>query len=205
MCKICGNKTVEITINGLKYDFCENCGFLAKSEEYFLDSINEYNRYLKHNNNDDFGYIEYQKKFLNEIREFLGENNLDFGCGDNHILANILNENGYFCSFYDLYFYPHEEYEKRLYDAIILEEVIEHLKDPISVLKHLVNLVKSDGVLIIRTQFIIDDVFNKNWWYLRDSTHISFFDEKTFSFICKLFSLSIIYCNSKDLIILKKA
>ena len=130
---------------------------------------------------------------------------LDFGCGNNHILANIINENNINSSYFDIYFYPDESYKKSLYDAIIMEEVIEHLSDPVSVLKELISLLEENGKLIIKTMFIKEDTNLKNWWYLRDITHISFFSFKTFSYLSKLLSLEIIYCNDKDLIILQKA
>ena len=158
-----------------------------------------------HNNSNNDDYVKYQEKFYMQIKDFLGENVLDFGCGDNHILSDILIKNGIKSSYYDLYFYPDENYKKHLYNAIILEEVIEHLKDPKEVLSSLILLLNSKGKLIIRTQFIPKDVFNKKWWYLRDTTHISFFDLKTFLYLSKLLSLQIIYCNDKDLIIFEKA
>ena len=204
MCKICNNITIKKVINKLSYDFCPYCGFLSKDESYYLDSENEFKRYLEHNNNDNIGYISYQEKFYIEIEKFLGNDVLDYGCGDNHVLANIIKKNNKNVFYYDLYFYPDESFKKHFYDAIILEEVIEHIADPLTLLKYLMKLLKKDGKLIIRTMFIPRDVFDKNWWYLRDSTHISFFDLKTFEYICKLLSMSIIYCNDKDLIILQK-
>ena len=204
MCKICGSLTKKITINKLNYDFCEKCGFLCKTADFILSSEDEYNRYLLHNNSSNDNYINYQENFFNEIKDFLGEKNLDYGCGDNHILANILTKNNYETLFYDLYFYPNENYEKHRYNAIILEEVIEHLNKPLDVLDRLVSLLEKDGKLIIRTNLIPPNVFDGKWWYLRDTTHISFFDIKTFQYISNLFSLSIIYCNDKDLIVFEK-
>lgn len=204
MCKICNNISINKIINKLTYDFCPFCEFLSKKEEHHLDSENEFKRYLEHNNNDNIGYVNYQEKFYNQIEKFLGLFVLDYGCGDNHILANIINKNNIKCYYYDLYFYPDENYKKHLYDAIVLEEVIEHIADPVNTLTKLLPLLKSGGKFIIRTMFMPTDVFTKNWWYLRDSTHISFFNLKTFSYISKLLSLQIIYCNDKDLIILQK-
>lgn len=85
-----------------------------------------------------------------------------------------------------------------------MEEVIEHLSEPVNVVKELVKLLNDKGKIIIRTQFIPSDIFSKNWWYLRDTTHVSFFNLKTFNYLCEVFPLSIIYCNEKDLIILQK-
>ena len=204
MCKICGQTTREILIDKIKYDSCDSCGFLAKTTQFIPDSEEEYNRYLLHDNNSNDGYILYQEKFYNDIQKFLGQRVLDYGCGNNHILSDIIEKNGHNSSYYDLYFYPDENYKKASYDAIILEEVIEHLSNPLEVLRELVLLLEKDGNLIIRTQFIPTDLLEKKWWYLRDITHISFFNFQTFEYLSKLLSLQIIYCNEKDLIILKK-
>lgn len=205
MCKICKNETVIKEIGKIKYNYCLNCGFLCKEDSFVLNCDEEFARYKKHNNDYNIDYVKYQEKFFHEISGFLGNKALDFGCGNHHILADIINQNNINCNYYDLYFYPDKNYEKHLYDAIILEEVIEHIKDPLPLLKHLVTFLNDSGKLIIRTLLIPSDIFDKNWWYLRDSTHISFFDLKTFLFICDYLKLKIIYFNDKDLIILQKA
>lgn len=204
MCKICKNKTIDKAIKNINYHFCPFCGFLAKDDSVILDSDKEFERYQKHDNNDNMGYVKYQEDFYQMIKDYLGKNVLDYGCGNGHILANIINKNEHVCSYYDLYFYPKENIEKSLYNAIILEEVVEHLKDPVLVLSNVIKFLDSNGNLIIRTRFIPSNVFDSDWWYLRDTTHISFFDIKTFEYLSKVFGLEIIYCNDKDLIILKK-
>ncbi len=204
MCKICGSLTKSVKINKINYEFCENCGFLRKTDEFILSSKDEFDRYLNHNNSNNEGYVKYQENFLNEIHKFLGKKVLDYGCGDNHILADILSQNGFESMYYDLYFYPDIKYKKHLYDAIILEEVIEHLKEPMDVLNDLITLIDKGGKIIVRTNLIPTNVFEGNWWYLRDTTHISFFDIKTFKYISNLLPLAIIYCNDKDLIIFEK-
>ena len=201
MCKICGFETKDIFINKQLYEKCLNCGYLAKRENNYVSKEEEYKRYLLHDNNLNNDYIEYQTKFFLEIKEFLGELNLDYGAGNMHILANILNEHGYKTNYYDLFFYDDESYKNNEYDSIILEEVIEHLKNPMEVLRSLMKLLKPNGRIIIRTNFIVDNL--NNWWYLRDITHIGFFDVKTFNYICDILGLEIIYCNEKHLIILK--
>ena len=205
MCKICKNETIVKQIGKIMYHYCEKCGFLSKDEDHILSSEDELLRYQQHNNNTNDSYVKYQENFYKEIAPFLGENVLDFGCGDNHVLADIINKNNKKSDYYDLYFYPNKNYKKHLYDAIILEEVIEHLKDPIDIINQLISNLKVGGKFIIRTMMIPTDVFTSNWWYLRDSTHISFFDIKTFETICELLDLKIIYFNDKDLIILQKA
>ena len=133
------------------------------------------------------------------INEYLTGKTLDFGCGDNHILATLIG-----ADYYDKYFYPNENYLHEIYDTIIMEEVIEHLVNPLDELAKLVNVLTNKGKLIIRTQLLKTDADLEKWWYLRDETHVCFYSYQTFKRICELFSLKIIYCNDKDLIILKK-
>lgn len=204
MCKICGFKTEKITINSVLYHKCLNCGFLSKDESYIISDEMEYERYKLHNNNDE-NYLTYQNNFYEMIKDYLNGDILDYGCGDNHVLSTILCKNGYDSFYYDLYFYKNEDVFVKSYDVIILEEVIEHLMEPILVLKRLSKLLKKDGRLIIRTNFIKDGTNLNSWWYLRDITHISFFTLNSFSICSQLLGLNIIYCNEKDIIIMKKA
>ena len=95
-----------------------------------------------------------------------------------------------------------EDIEK--YDTIILEEVIEHLKEPLEDLMRLSLILNDAGKLIIRTRLFNEETDLPNWWYLRDQTHICFFSYQTFKKICELLNLRIIYCNDVDLIILQK-
>ena len=203
LCKICGKNTISLSIKGVNYEKCEHCGFLSKKDEFILSPSEEYNRYLLHDNDKSEGYFKYQEKFYFEIKNYLVNKVLDYGCGNNHMLVNVMEKYGLKSSYYDLYFYNNTNYEKDRYKAIILEEVIEHLKDPIEVLTHLYNLLETGGNFIIRTRFVSDEL-NHDWWYLRDSTHISFFSVKTFIFLCSIFNMKIIYCNDIDVIILKK-
>lgn len=203
MCKICGNSTKLLSINNIFYRKCSLCDFLFKTDEYILSSKSEFERYKLHNNNDQ-GYIDYQKNFYNDIKGFLYGKVLDYGCGDNHVLASIISDSGFDSSFYDLYFYHDEKVLNEKYDIIILEEVIEHLKDPLGEIKKLLEILNNSGKIIIRTQLLNYKVDLSKWWYLRDSTHISFFSFKTFKYICELFNLNIIYCNDKDILVLEK-
>lgn len=204
MCKICGFKTEKLIINSILYHRCTNCGFLRKDEKHLLDDNEEFERYQKHNNNDE-NYVSYQRNFYLQIEQYLFNDVLDFGCGDNHVLSSIIKENGFNSYFYDLYFYNDETIFSKLYDVIILEEVIEHIENPLFLLKRLIEMLKVDGKIIIRTNMLKDTINLNSWWYLRDTTHISFFTYHSFLICSQLLGMNIIYCNEKDLIIMKKA
>lgn len=203
MCKICGFKTEKREINNITYHVCRNCDFLFKDDAHLLSKELEFNRYKQHNNNDE-NYFNYLSNVYDGISSYVCGRVLDYGCGDNHFLANIVSNNGYICDYYDLYFYPDENYLNNKYHTIILSEVIEHLSNPLSELEKLVSILEKDGHLIIKTNLLNENINLNSWWYLRDSTHVCFYSYKTFLKVCELFSLEIIYCNDKDLIILKK-
>ena len=199
MCKICKKNSKNLQVGKLQYAFCDECCFLEKMPNHFLSDELEMKRYQLHDNDGNNEYIKYQKKFAEEIMPFLGNRILDFGCGESHTLATILN-----ASYYDKFFYPNRKPLESRYDSIILEEVIEHLKEPLEELMDLSKVLNDSGNLIIRTRFLNEDTDLSNWWYLRDQTHVCFFSYQTFEKICELLNLRIIYCNDVDLIILQK-
>ena len=199
MCKICKKNSINIQLGKLCYAVCDECCFLEKKSNHYLSDELEMKRYQLHDNDGNVEYINYQKKFAEEIKVFLGNKILDFGCGESHTLATILN-----ASFYDKFFYPNPKALESKYDTIILEEVIEHLKEPLEDLMRLSLILNDAGKLIIRTRLFNEETDLPNWWYLRDQTHICFFSYQTFKKICELLNLRIIYCNDVDLIILQK-
>lgn len=204
MCKICKMQTEPLMLRGLKYHYCSNCGFLAKDDRLIVSLDKEYERYKLHHNDLDLGYQNYQNQFLEAIKPFLRGKIFDFGCGDNHVLSTLLAQNGFASFYYDKFFYKDLAVFNQKYGTIILEEVIEHLAYPLETLKKLATILTKDGVFIIRTNLFNEKTNLENWWYLRDITHLSFFQEKTFLEICKSLLLHFIYSNGKDIIILGK-
>lgn len=81
------------------------------------------------------------------------------------------------------------------YDVIICADVLEHLVNPLSVLKTLKQLLKKDGVIIIsipNVAFILQRIllFFGKFDYtphggIMDSTHLRFFTKKSIQQLCK--------------------
>jgi len=200
MCNICGNETIKLKINNISYDFCNNCYFLAKDRLNYLSEIKEKERYLNHNN-DTLDYYHFQESFFESIKEYIGSNVLDFGCGKDQVLINVLKNNKVNATGYDYYFLPNK-YDINSFDTVIIEEVIEHLKNPIETLKSLINRNNPSFKIIIKTELFSDVNSLNNWWYLRDSTHIGFYHQKTFEKIAEILNLKILFSNKKNIIIL---
>ena len=197
-CGVCGSIFTYKLIDKIEYYYCNTCELLLKNEKHLLISKMEKERYLNHKY--DNNYYEYILKIYEEIRPLIiGKCILDYGCGQEDVLSKVLNSKGFECFSYDKYF-KICEYENRKYDTIILIEVIEHIYEVFEKLNELKDLLNKGGRLIIKTK-LHDNNF-KNWWYLRDSTHISFMSKITIDKICDKLSLKKVWVNS-NLIVLE--
>ncbi len=173
---LCQNEMITIKIMNNEYEQCGKCGLLLKKRH--PSSKEEKERYDHHI--VDSSYLNYIQKTYKKIESYIkiGET-LDFGCGKIKALEKTMKEEGRNCDSYDLYYFPNLLFKK--YDTIILIEVFEHLKDLKHDLSFLFHLLKSKGRIIIITQPYEEEYLN-DWWYLRDSTHVTFIKKNTFTF-----------------------
>ncbi len=210
-CRICSNPVKIIKDNKLNKEFysCDACRFISLKEEFIVSEAEEKKRYLAHNNSlDDPKYVDYLKGFVKEaVDPFMAniKNALDYGCGPAPVLAHILEEKGIKTKIYDKFFFPGQTYKQNSYDLITLTEVIEHLIDPVRILKELAGLLNHDGYICAMTMFHPENeqLFLK-WWYKYDITHISFFSLKTMQYIAGLLDLEIVKHNFKNICVFKK-
>lgn len=82
-----------------------------------------------------------------------------------------------------------KELPNNYFDAIIFNDVLEHLYDPYSALEKLKNKLSPTGVIVASIpnirffRFFFDFVFKGNWEYtpngIMDKTHIRFFTKKS--------------------------
>ena len=179
-------------------------GLICKNKADFISLDLQKERYLKHNNKRiDSDYMAYQKKIWSQfISKFmLMPDVLDYGCGEEAPLKYI---SGSDMDLYDLFFYPDASVFSKQYNTIILIEVVEHFESPIETFKLLNQMLKPNGRLIIQTEFIPKDKPIQTWWYLRDETHVCFYDLNVFKYLSNHLGLEIIYTNHKNRIVLQK-
>lgn len=193
---LCKNEMIAVTYSNIKFLQCPNCNYLKKCK---LPSDTEsITRYDKHVCDDN--YVLYMNKIYDEIKEYLVRNTtLDYGCGKIHLLSDILNNNGYNSSYYDLYYYNIEIPNK--VDNIILIEVFEHISDPVMLLTNLKKHLTNNGRIIIKTEVVVKNL--NNWWYLRDITHVSFVSFDYMKVLSNELGFDLIYDKDKSLFILK--
>lgn len=190
----CKDKMEEIIINKNEYFKCNNCGYLMKKN--ILSDELQKKRYDSHI--CDASYYEYMNKIYASIKNYIyGSSILDYGCGKVHALSDILNSNGYHCSYYDLFYYPNLENKK--YDSIILIEVFEHILEPYKLLNNLKEMLNKNGKIIVMTKPIIQDI--NNWWYLRDTTHVSFVEARTMKKLADMLLMKLLYIEELSLFV----
>jgi len=171
------------------YSICNVCGLIFVPRSELISTQDERARYGHHQNeSEDPAYFNYLSKIVNDCIPSLkpGDEGLDFGCGPSPLMAKIFSSRGFTADSYDLYFHPHLPYKNKTYDFIILSEVIEHLRNPIEVMKELGHLLNVNGKFFIKTKFYPEKELFHHWFYKRDSTHIQFFNEEAFKHLASI-------------------
>jgi len=207
-CKICDSATTPITDNKTqkKYHKCLTCSYIFLDDVFYVDEEREKKHYDKHHNS--FESLGYVKMFEDLIEEFVMpykasiRSALDFGCGEGEVLPILLERTSIDCDRYDLFYFPKKVYEGKKYDLILSTEVFEHLSNPLEVLKKLLLHVEKNGYILLMSAFHPDNdnEFFK-WWYIRDVTHIGFFNINTFEYIADKLGLVIVKHNFKNIIL----
>ena len=210
-CKICNSKTniLRDKKTSKNYYKCSKCKYIFLDEEFYIDESREKSHYDKHHNNlESLGYVKMFEDLVSEFVDSLHvevETALDFGCGEGEVLPIVLERNDISCDRYDLFYFPKKIYEDKKYDLIVSTEVFEHLENPLRMFKKLLLHVEDEGYLLLMTAFHPndDDKFLK-WWYIRDITHIGFFNLDTFEYLARELNLKIVKHNSKNTIMFQK-
>ncbi len=217
-CLICTKETTSFqdTQFNIKYHYCSYCQFIH-SKEKKLGKEDEKKEYLRHNNNfQSLGYVNMFKDLL-DILDNLKiniDNTLDYGAGPgpDYVLSSLIKKRGVKKSYiYDPFFAPDIKLDKESYNLITATEVFEHFFQANKEIIKLNKLLIKEGFLVIMTLFhpikeLNDNninLFNK-WWYRRDPSHLSFYNENTFNVISKIYGFKKFYCDKKRLVILQK-
>lgn len=203
-CPLC-NTSLDYKIDD-QYFVCSECNAYVKDVNLWFDNNKEKNHYEQHNNDiNDYGYINFSAPVTNTILELFSNDTLglDYGCGKGPVITDQLKKKGYQVDLYDPYFYPDDSYLQKEYDYIFSCEVFEHFYHPKQEINKLKNILKKDGLLIIKTHLYNNQTDFKNWYYRKDLTHVFIYTFKTFDYIAKKFGLEIIKLEEK-LIVLRK-
>lgn len=91
-------------------------------------------------------------------------------------------------------------YKSGSFDVITLFDVIEHLKDPIQVLKKLGYYLKDDGIIVINTgdaDSLLAKIQGKDWHYFIPPQHFFYFSKNTLTDILEKAGFKVIQVDRK--------
>ncbi len=169
------------------YFQCKKCELVFLDPGSHLSPEDEKSIYDFHQNGpENEGYVLFLKRLADPLSIKLksGATGLDFGCGPGPTLSGILFSQGFDVSDYDPYFFPDKALIERKYDFIACTETVEHFYNPRKEFLLIESLLKEKRSFFgLMTQMLPDGTDFKNWWYHRDPTHVSIYNENTFLWI----------------------
>ncbi|MCD6311285.1 MAG: class I SAM-dependent methyltransferase [Elusimicrobia bacterium] len=207
-CLLCGLEDELLPVKGIdgrSYFFCEKCYLISVAKKHFPDDQSEKARYLTHRNGIQFeGYVSFLRRAVNPALEFIkkGGAGLDYGCGPQPTLSEILKREGYLCEDYDPFFVNHKL--DREFDFIFSTEVFEHFFYPGDEIRKIRSLLVYGGILVVMTERWENKEHFSNWYYAGDNSHVCFYHSRTFSYICGEFGFEKIFDDGQRVVILKK-
>lgn len=178
-CPVCSADTHAYARDKVRsYLQCEACKLVFVPRTELISFQHERERYDHHQNlESDAEYHNYLRTIADEVIPHLeaGETGLDFGSGRTRLMEEILTASGYPTRSYDLFYYPDTDLLQKKWDFILMSEVIEHLRDPFTVMITLSSLLSNGGKIFIKTKFLPEREAFDQWFYKRDITHVQFF------------------------------
>lgn len=215
-CRICKSNAVLFYKDKKRpYFQCLVCQLVFVPAQFFLSPEDEKAVYDLHDNvSGDAGYEKFLSRAATPVLDYVTENEgafqkgqvvkgLDFGCGPCPVLANMLSSSPHNIAVdpYDLYYYPQNAHfldRKDYYFFVTATEVVEHLSDPLTVLQQLWNCLQlNGGILVIMTKRVEGTIEKfRNWHYIRDPTHITFFHAQTFKWLAEYFTAADVICTA---------
>lgn len=203
-CPVCGEERTLKTFGQFTLLVCGICGLYAKTETMFLNGAAELKRYSLHSVQPDTNYSDQMRDFVKTaVFPFIKNGKaLDYGAGRTGVISRLLSGAGFEVRTYDPYFDNNLDVLDTTYDLITTIEVVEHFQDLKAEWDKLVGLLKPGGILAIGTQFAKADI--RDWWYLRDTTHYHFYQERTFEVLSLKYRMEILYTDHVSRIVFKK-
>ena len=173
---------------------CPNCLAYFKDSKYHLIGQDEKDIYDQHKNDEnDVRYQDFLSPITNSVMSEIPKNSigLDFGCGTSSAIMRVLNDNGYKCLGFDIFYKNDVELLKNKYDYITSSEVIEHFYNPKKEFTLLKSMLKPNGALYLMTD-IFDETKKEfdTWYYKNDPTHVFMYQKHTFEIIRQMYGFS---------------
>ena len=216
-CRICNTVAEPAFISkvldkyDVKYFKCNNCGFLFAEEPYWLKEA-----YEQAINLSDTGLMS-RNLYFSQIVSVLVYFNfrkdakfLDYA-GGYGVFTRLMRDIGFDFYWHDPYTqnllangFEHFSDDKASFELLTAFEVFEHLLDPITEIKKMLELTDS---IILSTTILPEEIPDpNNWWYygFEHGQHISFYSNKTFQVIAEQLQLNYYQVDNLHLLTRKK-
>jgi len=192
-CRICDDQSFTFFSDCRPYYLCKTCSFIFTDSSLSTEETKEHYQSQYVNN---FDWSNFAKSLLESLSFSITPRTiLDFGSGSGK-LADEFRTMGFEVHNYEPMLHGVFQTENYLnsYDLVILNEVIEHIVDVLSVFDCVCSLTRPGGLLYVGT-LLTDAMINEpdkfqelfsSWWYKDDQTHVSFFSQLTFEYICSI-------------------
>ncbi|MBI2673310.1 class I SAM-dependent methyltransferase [Candidatus Woesearchaeota archaeon] len=220
-CVICNKDNSEFLFerDGFKIVKCKSCGLIYVNPRLNMKRLNEmYNKneispkdYYLENKESEARILE---RRINFIKKHKSKGKLlDVGCSIGTFLA-IAKKHGFDAYGIDIN-KSAVEYAKNLglnaevkdlssfkdksFDIVILNDVLEHVENPIKMLKDIKRIMKEDGILEISTPnigSILANISGKKWLHIKPNEHLYYFSPKTLAKILELSSFNLVEYKS---------
>lgn len=187
------------------YYQCAECMLIFTDSRFHLSKEDEQSRYRLHNNGIMHkGYVAFLNRVIEPCIPFLNNHmtGLDYGCGPVPTLSKILARHGITCFDYDPLF--GFDYPQRQYDFVFATECFEHFYQPKKEFLKIDSLLKPGGYLGVMTEQYESIEHFRTWYYKRDPTHVSFYNSKSFAYLCETYGYEIRYTDCNRVIVVQK-
>lgn len=219
-CKLCNSKLSTIFwANGCELKKCVQCGFVQVANEEESLSYQYDETYFINSKYKDNSALE--KEFLRRkklIAKYIKSGALlDYGCATGEFVQYVSNiydaegcdvsedairlakgKNHFFCD--KLYSISEWEQTKKIYGAICLWDVIEHVSNPCETLLRIKKRMTKNGYLFISTPNIgalWARILKSKWPFMTPPEHMSFFSYKSINKLARLMDMEIVEWKSK--------
>lgn len=88
---------------------------------------------------------------------------------------------------------PHPSLEGRTFDVVFLVDVIEHVSEPVTLLRDAARYLAPGGILMVVTPDVASvarKLLRRRWWHFR-LAHVGYFDARSFGIACRRAGLTI--------------
>lgn len=186
---------------------CLVCKGIFVPGQFHPSPEEEYQRYLKHNNNVfDQGYKASVQPVIDYVLTNYSHNHqgLDYGSGPSSAVVYWLRQAGFDILEYDPFFKPDTPLGESRFDYITCTEVMEHFRQPRQSFIKLRELLKPGGLLICTTNIYNEKINFETWFYKNDLTHLFFYTEESIGQLAGIAGFDKIRISEKFILLHKR-